>query len=138
MTSTHLDSHANMVVVGKYVTIINRSGKSADMRPFSGDCSKLEAVPIVDAVVAYYFPHTLETFIPVVRNRLYVHLMMNNLILPFVIIEAGLKVNDLPKTHIEHQNLTNESHYIVSTSDGTGTGIRIPMQLDRIFSYFPT
>ena len=34
MTSTQLDSHANMVVVGKYATIINRSGKIADVRHF--------------------------------------------------------------------------------------------------------
>ena len=66
MTSTQLYSHSNMVVVGKYATIINRSGNSADVRPFSSDCSKLEAVPIVDAVVAYDFPLALETFILVV------------------------------------------------------------------------
>ena len=48
-----------MVVVGKYATIINQSGKSANVRPFSSDCSKLEAVPIVDAVVEYDIPHTL-------------------------------------------------------------------------------
>ena len=52
--------------------------------------------------------------------------------------EAGLKVNDIKKIHIEHKNLTNESHCIVSTADGNGTDIRIPMQLDGIFSYFPT
>ena len=48
MTSTQLDSHTNMVVVGKYSTIINRSVKSANVRPFSSDCSKLEAIPIVE------------------------------------------------------------------------------------------
>ena len=42
-----------MVVVSQHATIINRSGKSADVRPFLSDCSKLEAVPIVDDVVAY-------------------------------------------------------------------------------------
>ena len=73
ITSTQLDSNANMVVVGQHSNIINWSGKSADVSPFSIDCSKLEAVLIVDAVVEYYFPHTLETFILVVRNGLYVH-----------------------------------------------------------------
>ena len=83
------------------------------MRPLSSDCSKLEAVPIVNAVVAYDFPHTLETLIIFVRNVLYVHSMVNNLIPPFVMREAGLKVNDVPKIHIERQNLTNESHCLV-------------------------
>ena len=68
MNSTQIDFHASTVVLGKYATIINRSGKSADVRPFSSDCSKLESVPIVDAVVVYDCPHTLETFMLVVRN----------------------------------------------------------------------
>ena len=66
MTSTQIKSHVNMVVVGQHATIINQSGKSADMRTFLSDCSKLEAVPIFDDVVAYDCPHTLETFIPIV------------------------------------------------------------------------
>ena len=53
VASTQLDSHANMVVVGKHATVFGHSGKSADVRPFSSDCSKLESVPIVDAAVAY-------------------------------------------------------------------------------------
>ena len=67
------------------------------------------------------------------RNVLYVHSMTNNLIPPFLMREAGLKVNDVPKIHIERQNLTNGSNYIVSTADGNGTEILIPMQLDGIF-----
>ena len=53
--------------------------------------------------------------------------IMNILIPPFVMREAVLKVNDVPKIHIERQNLTNESHCIVSTADGNGTNLRIPM-----------
>ena len=52
--------------------------------------------------------------------------------------EAGLKVNDFPKIYIKRQNLTNESHCTVSTADGNGTELWIPMQLDGIFSYFTT
>ena len=47
-------------------------------------------------------------------------------------------MNDAPKIHIESQNLTNESHCIVSTTDGNGTEFQIPMQLYGIFSYFST
>ena len=52
-TTTQLDSHANMVVVGGHATVFGKSDKSCDVRPFSSDCSKLESVPIVDAAVAY-------------------------------------------------------------------------------------
>ena len=50
----------------------------------------------------------------------------------------GFKNNDVPKIHIERQNLTNESHCIVSTADGAGSEFRITMQLDGIFLYFTT
>ena len=55
-TSTQLDSHANMVVVGGHASVFGHSGKSADVRPFSNDCSKLKSVPIVDAAMAYDCP----------------------------------------------------------------------------------
>ncbi len=51
--TTQLDSHANMVVVGSQATVFGHSGRSADVRPFSNDCSKLTSVPIVDAAIAY-------------------------------------------------------------------------------------
>ena len=42
--TTQLDSHANMIVVGCHATVFGSSGRIADVRPFSNDCSKLEAV----------------------------------------------------------------------------------------------
>ena len=70
------------------------------MRPFSIHCSELEAVPIVDAVVVYDCPHTLDTFILIVQSGLYVNSMMNNLIPPFLMREAVLKGNGVPNIHI--------------------------------------
>ena len=53
-TTTQLDSHANMAVVGCHASVFGQvPGRCADVRPFSSDCSKLESVPIVDAAVAY-------------------------------------------------------------------------------------
>jgi hypothetical protein len=51
--TTELDTHANMVVVGRQATIISRSGRNAEVWAFSNECSKLEEVPIVDAAIAY-------------------------------------------------------------------------------------
>ena len=34
-TSTHLNTHANMTVAGRHADVINKSGKSADVRPLS-------------------------------------------------------------------------------------------------------
>ena len=51
-STTELDSHANMIVLGEQARIINRSGKYAEVRAFSNECSTLKKVPIVDAVIA--------------------------------------------------------------------------------------
>eukprot|EP00956_Cyclotella_meneghiniana_P044141 scaffold303339_cov89-Cyclotella_meneghiniana.AAC.2 len=52
-STTELDSHANMVVVGKNSTIVSRTGQYADVHAFSDECDHLSQIPIVDAVVAY-------------------------------------------------------------------------------------
>ena len=50
---TELDSHANMVVIGKNVTILNETGRYAEVAPFTPDYESLHHVPIVDACVEY-------------------------------------------------------------------------------------
>ena len=116
-TSTQLDSHANMVVVGQHATVFGHSGKSADVRPFSNDCSKLESVPIVDAAMAYDCPFTMKTYILAVKNALHVPTMEHNLIPPFIMREAGLQVNDVLKIHTKSGDLTSNTHCVVATED---------------------
>ena len=131
--TTELDTHANMVVVGRQATIISRSGRNAEVRAFSNECSKLEEVPIVDAAIAYDCPYTMKTYLLIVRNALHVPSMQHNLIPPFIMREAGLVVNDVPKIHCG-DNVTRESHSIISKD----LDLRIPLMLRGIFSYFPT
>ena len=102
-TSTQLDSHANMVVVGSHASVFGHSGKSADVWPFSSDCSKLESVPIVDAAMAYDCPYSMKTYILAVKNALHVPSMEHNLVPPFILREAGLVVNDVPKIHTHNE-----------------------------------
>ena len=137
-TSTQLDSHANMVVVGSHASVFGHSGKSADVRPFSSDCSKLESVPIVDAAVAYDCPYSMVTYILAVKNALHVPSMEHNLIPPFILREAGLVVNDVPKIHTKRDDLSVETHCVVANKEDNGIDLRIPMKLDGVFSYFPT
>ena len=51
--TTELDSHANMVVVGKHSTIIAPTEKSCEVQAFSEECQSLKEVRIVDAAIAY-------------------------------------------------------------------------------------
>ena len=48
-----LYSHDDMVVIGRQAHIIQRSGKSVDVRKFSNEFPKTEKVTIVDAALEY-------------------------------------------------------------------------------------
>ena len=73
-----------MTVAGRHATVINKSGKSADLRPFSKDCSKIIAVSIVDVAIAYDCPYSGITYILIIKNALYIPSMNHNLVHPFI------------------------------------------------------
>eukprot|EP00957_Ditylum_brightwellii_P139653 10643161-Ditylum_brightwellii.AAC.1 len=58
--------------------------------------------------------------------------MDHNLIPSFMLREAGITVNETPKIHKE--NPTMDDHVITFR----GEGLRIPLGLWGVFSYFPT
>ena len=126
-----LDSHANMPVVGKHAYIIAETGKKVDVSPFTPDYKPL-TVPLVDATVRYDNPYNGKSYILVLQNALYVSLMDNNLIPPFMLREMGVTMNDVPKIHKEDP--TVDKHVITFVE----TGFWIPLLLWGIFSYFPT
>ena len=128
--TTELHSHANMAVLGEQAAAISKSNTFAEVRAFADDCNKLSEVPIVHAAIAYDCPKSLKTFILVVRNALHVPSMGHNLIPPFIMREAGHKVNDVPRIHCG-QGLTDESHNIVMAGD---VNLKIPLRLRGIFS----
>ena len=99
---TELDSHANMIVVGRHALIVNDSGQTADAQPFSPDYSALEAIKIVDAVILYTCPYKNIERLLLFRNCLYVPSMSVNLVPPFCMREAGLIVQDIPKFQSLH------------------------------------
>jgi hypothetical protein len=129
---TELDSHANMVVVGSNCLIVEYSGRTAVVSPFTPEYDALTEVPIVDAAVLYECPYSGKEYILLVRNALHVPAMVNNLIPPFVMREAGILVNDTPK--IQLKDPTVDDHTILFEE----TNFRIPLSLWGIFSYFPT
>ena len=128
---TDLDSHANMPVVGKHGFIISETGKKVDVSPFSPDYKPLVAM-IVDAAIQYDDPFDGQSYILVIRNALQVPSMLNNLLPPFMMREAGIKVNDVPKIHVD--NPTGDDHAIIFQE----TGFKIPLALWGTFSYFPS
>ena len=123
-----------MAVVGRQASIIGRSNTFAEVSAFADDCNKLEKVPIVDAAFVYDCPKAMRSYLLVVRNALYVPSMKHNLIPPFVMREAGLEVNDVPKIHCGG-DVTRESHSIIARGE---VELRIPLRLRGIFSCFPS
>jgi hypothetical protein len=129
---TESDSHANMPVVGNQAFILGHSGKRVDVSPFSPDYKTLEA-ELIDAAVLYCDKYTgVVSYVMVLRNAIHVPSMNNYLIPPFIMREAGIIVNDVPKIHVN--NPTEEHHAILSQE----TGLQIPLSLWGTSSYFPT
>ena len=130
-SKTELDSHANMPVVGRHAFIISDTGRVAEVNAFTPDYDPMQ-LSIVNAAIKYDCPYDGQTYILVIRNALHVPSMKNNLIPPFVMREAGIKVYDTPK--IQMSEPTTEDHSICFPE----TGFRIPLSLWGMFSYFPT
>jgi hypothetical protein len=128
---TELDTHANMPVVGKNAYIISDTGRIAEVNPFTPDYAPMQ-VPIVDAAVRYDCPYDGQPHIFVIRNALHVPSMKNNLMPPFFMREAGVKVNDTPKIHATDP--TEEDHSIYFPE----ADFRVPLSLWGMFSYFNT
>ena len=94
---TELDSHANMVVLGVNCFVFDTvHGRTCDVEPFNRTLGTAKQVPIVDAALAYDCPYSQQTYLLIVRNALYIKSMMNNLIPPFILQEAGLQLLVLP------------------------------------------
>jgi hypothetical protein len=109
---TELDSHANMVVMGCNCFVFdNVDSRTCDVTPFDPSIGQSKQVPIVDAAVSYDCPYTLKTYLLIVRNSLYIPNLVHNLIPPFILSEAGIYVEPVPKIHIKDPTIENHSIY---------------------------
>ena len=126
---SELDSHANMVVLGKHCCVFDSiNGKSCDVEPFDPSIGTARKVPIVDGAIAYNCPFTHVTYLLIVRNALHIPTMENNLIPPFILQEAGIQCNDTAKIHMDDPS--EEDHALIFPD----IDLRIPLQLWGVFS----
>ena len=130
--TTELDLHANMVVIGAQGTIIQKTGKYADVNVFSYDLGTMSRVPIDNAVLAYNCPIYRKRTLLVARNALFVQSMNHNLIPPFIMRESGLKVEEQAKINVKEPAKENHSIY------NSYINFSIALQLEVIFSVFKT
>ena len=93
---------------------------------------ELKRVEIGDFAIAYDNLISLVTYLLVMRNALLIPSMSHNLLPPFLIREASLFLDETPK--FQSADLPLDNHTIYDEE----TGMRIHLQLNGTFSYFPT
>ena len=129
-----LDSHANMICLGKNCSILRWSHQTVTVNGFTSECGKLKHIPVVDAVIVYDDPYAEDpgnsTYFLVLYNALYVPSMTNHLIPPFVMREAGLIIDEVPKRQALKPDVDN--HAIQHAE----SGLFIHLKLNGVFSYF--
>ena len=105
---TKLHSHANMPVIGKNAYILSKIGETVDVAPFTPDYNPIR-VELVDAALKYDCPYHSESKTLIIRRGLYVPSMSNNLLPPFMLREAGITINEVPKIHVSSPREENHS-----------------------------
>ena len=130
-----LDSHANMIVLGRTCHLSTAPGSKgyATVKSFNPDAASIE-IPMVDAEVAWLDPTTSFIHLLKFENVLYVDTMDHHLISLFILREAGYTVNDTARIHTNLENLDNYTHCIVGNE--SERPIRIPLELKGVFSFF--
>jgi hypothetical protein len=130
LSRTELDSHANMVVLGKHCLLLSPHGKKmARVAAFSPTLEPMD-IPIVTACIKWTDPNTdIDHFLQF-DNALYVEQMEHNLLPPFILREAGWTVDEVP--HIHTDCVTENTHAIIHER----RGVKISLHLHGVFSYF--
>ena len=128
LSRTELGSHANMPVIGRNAYILSRIGETVDVAPFTPDYKPI-SVELVDAALKYECPYSGEVKILKIRRGLYVPSMTHNLLPPFMLREAGIHINEVPKIHVTSPT---EEHHAITFQE---TNFE---PLHGTFSYFPT
>ena len=106
-STTDLDSHANMAVVGSQCAIISRTGLHENVAAYSPDLP-CKIIEIVNVAIAYYLPYTLETTLLFIQNYLHIPEMNHNSISNFIWDMWAFKLMKCPSyTPLNpHKNIT--------------------------------
>ena len=107
-----------MVVIERHSAIFSNTGRTEEVSPLITYYEMLQKVPIVDAALLYMCTCTDKYYLMVTRNVLHVPTMKNNLILQFIMREAGVKVNDTTMIQMSEQTVEYQSIYVTEVNLG--------------------
>ena len=131
LSRTEMDSHVNVPVIGRNAYILSKIGETVDVAPFTPDYKPF-SVELVDAALKYECPYSGKVKIFIIQRGLYVPSVTHNLLPPFLLREAGIHINEVPKIHATSPT---EEHHAITFQE---TKFLIPLTLHGTFSYFPT
>ena len=125
-----MDSHADTCCAGSSARVIEYTGLTANVAPFSLEYSELPDVPIVKAATAYDHPITGKVYILVMAQALWFgDRLENTLICPNQCRDNGVDVDERPRRYV-----SESSHSIYFRADD----IRIELTADGYLSYLRT
>lgn len=126
-----MDSHANSPVVGCNVLVTKEIDQQVEVQGFTKALGSKQ-LSIVNCLVAYDNKFTRKTVYLPICNALQFKEMKHNLIPPFLMQLAGLRVNEVPKFMADEPTVEHHSVYDPKTN------YQIPLLLHGIVSYIPT
>ena len=132
VSRTELESHFNMVVLGRHAVIIEDRGKRVDVKLITPDYNAIQKVLVVTCAILTECAFTGKTRIIIFYNALSMPAMDHNLVQPFILRKLGLIVYDNPKIHVKDSYV--EYHTILLPK----YDVRIPLSLNGILSCFPS
>ena len=125
---SELDSHADTCVAGCNMVVLEDTGLTVSVTPFSSEYDALKGVPIVTAATAYDCPTDGETYLLIFNETLFLgDRLPVSLLCPNQMRAFGLSVRDTP------QQFDSDSTHDISFPDGT---LRIPLEMEGVVSYF--
>jgi hypothetical protein len=84
-----LDSHANMICLGRHCSVIRRTGVTMKGKAFVSEVGSLDNIPVVDAVIVYDCPFTGESYFLLMYNCFDIPSMECHLIPPSSFVKLG-------------------------------------------------
>ena len=123
-----LDSHADTVVAGDNCVVLEPTGRTVSVSPFSDEYDSIDDIPIATVATAYDCPTTGQVYVLVFNEALYFGSRMDHTLLcPNQLRDYGLRVEDTPR-----QYNIDSSHSILVPDHQ----LRIPLTLEGIISGF--
>ena len=128
-----LDTRADTCVAGKNFRVIELTGETVNVTPFSDEYEAIGDVPVATVATAYTCPKTGETVILIGHQHLLFGERMNHSLWnPNQLRNHGAKVYDCPK------QFDMDSPFVIELVDEEDKTFELPLKLHSVIQYIDT